>query len=552
MKVRALALQLATIAAIAALSGAACKQEFDLASGTYVPIFAASDDAGAHKLSQFMSTALQPADWQNGFFANNPQNKVALDALGPKHVLVQLIDGGAIPLVGTSMTAADWNFDELNGILYYVLQAADQDPMIQIAVAPNVPGMTDPMTGQINPVSFALYCKNLVAYYNEGGFDWGNDHIARPSNWPAKKIAYWGILSDINAQPSSPPPSQLASNYSALYAQATTQMQGATSVPLHFSALEFNLFAGSNGMLASSVGGQPSVLHEFLAATAASQAPINDVAVHFFGTTTGPMATDRELFDNLRSFSTSVAAVGAELQTERGASAPPIWVTENNVQADVPDSNGMSMASSGNVPFANDPRGTSLFFAAWRPLGFSLLGKAGSSALYHWDFTAGHCTPPLDSHCAMSNGTLLNIDLDTQNAEVDFSTGDRFLSYWVDLWLGKLFPPDPPLTILKTGDYDASSLEILATRNDQTNSVVIMVVDVALANNDDNNGAGVPQTVVLDVSQLGSIATASRLTIDAKNHPASGPGEPQAITPAPRMVVTLHGYGVAFLILQLQ
>jgi hypothetical protein len=568
MNPRAFALHLATIAAVAALSGGACTQDFDLASATYVPILKSVDtDAGAQgTLSQFMSTALQPADWQNGFFVNNPQNQVALDALGPKHVLVQLIDGGAIPLVGsgTVPSAADWNFDELNGILQYVLQAADQDPMIQIAVAPNVPiwiassgtlvNMFD-ANGQIDPTAFAEYCKDLVAYYNEDGFDWGSDHIARPSNWPARKIAYWGILSDINAQLSSPPASQLASQYSNLYAQVTTAMLAASRIPLNFSALEFNLFGGSNnGSLTAAVSGQPSFLHQFLAATAASNAPIHDVAVHFFGTTTGrsPITPDAAVFQSVRDFSGNVAQIYLELQMELGANAPPVWVTENNVQADVPDDTGMSMASVGQQPFVNDPRGTKPFFAAWRPMGFSLLGKAGSSALYHWDFTAGHCTPPLDSHCAMSNGTLLNIDLDTQNAEVDFSTGKPFLSYWVDLWLGRLFPPNQPLSILQTGQYEPASLEILATRNEQTRSVVVMVVDVAVQNDRDYDGTGVPQTVVLDVSQLGSIASASRLTIDAETDSASGPGDPQSITPATRMVVNLHGYGVAFLILQLQ
>jgi hypothetical protein len=569
MRARALAPWLAAIPAALALS-AACKQEFDLASPPYVSILPVQDDdAGVQgKVSQFMSTALQPADWQNGFFANNPQNKATLDALRPRHVLVQLIDGGAIPLVGpvnqdnpSARTAADWNFDELNRILYYVLQAADQDPMIQIAVAPsvsgmtdssgqialNVPGMTD-ASGQMALAPFAEYCKNLVAYYNEGGFDWGADHIARPSNWPAKKIAYWGILSDINAQRNSMQGTPLALQYAKLYGQVTTAMQGATNTPLHFSALEFNLFAGSNNGALANPGGDASVLQQFLQATDAS---INDVAVHFFGTSSGPTATDTSVLQSVRDFSASVAGIRSELLMDRGDSAPPVWVTENNVQADVPDDMGMSMNNVGHS-FSNDSRGTSPFFAAWRPLGFSRLAKAGSSALYHWDFTAGHCTVDADSHCAMSNGTLLNIDLDTQNAEVDFSTGDPFLSYWVDSWLGQLFPPDPPLTILQTGPYDASSLEILATRNEETKKVVVMVVDVAVQNTSDNNGAGVPQTVVVDVSQLGSIASASRLTIDAETHASTGPGQPQSIPPAPRMVVTLHGYGVAFLILQLQ
>jgi len=37
--------------------------------------------------------------------------------------------------------------------------------------------------------------------------------------------------------------------------------------------------------------------------------------------------------------------------------------------------------------FVDDTRGSSAFFAAWRPLMFSQAGKAGAQALYHWDFS---------------------------------------------------------------------------------------------------------------------------------------------------------------------
>ena len=64
----------------------------------------------------------------------------------------------------------------------------------------------------------------------------------------------------------------------------------------------------------------------------------------------------------------------------------PVWVTENNVNADYALNNGLSNCNG--TPFVLDPRGTSPFFAAWRSLVFELLGQAGAQALYHWDFSS--------------------------------------------------------------------------------------------------------------------------------------------------------------------
>ena len=44
----------------------------------------------------------------------------------------------------------------------------------------------------------------------------------------------------------------------------------------------------------------------------------------------------------------------------------PVWVTVNNVNADFADASGNSICNPGQ-PFVTDQRGTSSFFAAWRP-----------------------------------------------------------------------------------------------------------------------------------------------------------------------------------------
>ena len=87
----------------------------------------------------------------------------------------------------------------------------------------------------------------------------------------------------------------------------------------------------------------------------------------------------------------------------------PVWVTENNVNADYEGNNGMSTCNPNQV-FVDDHRGTSAFFAAWRPCAicFRQLGKVGNQALYHWQRYYG----------------------DRQYGEVDKSGLAPYLSYW--------------------------------------------------------------------------------------------------------------------------
>jgi hypothetical protein len=203
----------------------------------------------------------------------------------------------------------------------------------------------------------------------------------------------------------------------------------------------------------------------------------------------------------------------------------PIWITENNINADYGAANGMSTCNPTQT-FVTDTRGTSAYFAAWRPYVFSAFGKAGNQALYHWQYSS-----------------------DKQYGEVD-ANGNPYLSYWVDRTLSNFYPstsgsrgPD----ILTATATDTASIETLATRNSD-GSVRVMIVDHAVHATTDNNGAGDPRTVIVDTSSLGTFSAASLLTLDATTDLTQGPAG-VGIPPLPRSTVTLGGYGVAFLTL---
>src|SRR5215469_13170437 len=202
----------------------------------------------------------------------------------------------------------------------------------------------------------------------------------------------------------------------------------------------------------------------------------------------------------------------------------PVWMTENNVNADYANPDGTSNCNPA-LKFVPDPRGTSPFLAAFRPYLFSQFGKSANQALYHWVYAA-----------------------DTQSGEVDFNTGSTYLSYWVDYWLEQMFPSNPTSPgpdILQLSVTETSSVEILTTKNSD-GSVVLMIVDHAVHALTDNNGPGDPRTVIADVSALGTFSSSTSVTIGANTNATSGPAA-VSVTPAQKTSVTLGGYGVTFL-----
>jgi hypothetical protein len=471
------------------------------------------------RLEEFMSTSFQPAPWQSRI-----PDISALEQLNPQHIHVQVYDP---PWKANSSPQqdSDWDFTKLDAIVQPLLGIGDASPMLQIGRAPPLPGLvdesgtlvsnTDPDTWAANVATFAQYCAYLVQYYNTDQFSWNGK--TRKSSGPP--ITWWAIFGDSNVYMSD-------TNYAQLYNAAVTAMLHVDTT-LKFSAVEFADYA-------SGTGGDPKAYFPQLLKDLNQQVDV--LSTHFYSTA-DLTAPDARLFATIPAFASDVAYLS-------DAAHVPVWVTQNNVNSDVPLSNGNSQFNP-TQPFANDPRGTNAFFAAWRPYLYSQLGKVGSRALYHWDYTAGHDTGP---------------DLDRQNSEVDYTTGDKFRSYWVDYWLAHLFPATtssgPVILQLDLSETAAPpTVEVLATRNDD-GSVVVMIVDLAVRDSKEVMGPGMPRTVVVDVSALGPFASRSLRRIDANTDVVNGPPleQPTPFDPAAldakKMIVQLDGYGVAFLKLE--
>jgi len=279
---------------------------------------------------------------------------------------------------------------------------------------------------------------------------------------------------------------------------------------LKFAAIELG---GGNGI-------EQKYLPPFVSGVTAQ---VDVVATHYYSTC-NQKDTDATLFATIPGFASQVKYIRSQLATNPTLANVPVWITENNVNADYAAANNMSACNPGQQ-FVVDGRGSSAFFAAWRPLMFSQVGKAGAEALYHWAFPG-----------------------DAQYGELDDQTGNTRLSYWVDYWLTRMFPANTGANLLQFTSSDTTDLETLAVRNPD-NSVVVMVANYAVASPVDNNGPGLPRTVSLDVSSLGSFSNGTVLKLDSTTDVTNGP-TPTTVAPTSPIQVTLNGYGVAFVKLQ--
>ncbi len=253
-------------------------------------------------------------------------------------------------------------------------------------------------------------------------------------------------------------------------------------------------------------------------------AQVDIVATHFYSTC-NQSSTDQTLFNTIPAFAAGVKNIYSILQKNPNLANVPVWITENNVNADFGDANGNSTCNPGQK-FVDDARGSSAFFAAWRPYLFSQVGQARAQLLHHWDFAA-----------------------DAQYGELDDQTGNNRLSYWVDKTLQQYFPATTAgVDVLQATNSDNTNVEALAVKN-ADGSVVVMVSNHAVANASDNNGAGSPRDVTVDISALGNFSTATQLIIDANTNLTLGPVA-QPLTFSPQLKLLLNGYGVVFLKLQ--
>jgi len=445
-----------------------------------------------------MSTSFQPAEWDYQFFSNVPGAVIPLGNLQPTHIRLQTVSQG-VP----QRTVNSWDFSVLDAITQPVLTVGDHSPQMQLGWAPSLMWSGGGTSGTLDVNAFTTYAQNMVRYYNTGGFtSLDNVHHVSPS-YPNEKITWWGILNEPSINGFSPTTG--AADYTAVYNQVVPAMKSVDG-SIKFAALE--LCCGSEHWVqtfANNVNAQVDVL-----------------AAHYYSSC-NQQDTDTQLFATVPGFAASVQQIYANLSLNPSLGNVPVWITENNVNADFSNSSGHSTCNPSQV-FKADSRGSSAFFAAWRPYVFSQLGKAGAQMLHHWDFNA-----------------------DAQFGELNWSGNQaQFqLSYWVDYWLARYYPGNSGQHLLTFTNSNVAQVEVLPVLNTD-GSVVVMVSNHAVASTADNNGKGLTANILLDTSALGPFGSATKLVIDSSTDVANGPtaNSTSALSP---INLSMTGYSVTFL-----
>lgn len=475
-----------------------------------VTIIVAASIAGATAgtLQTFMSTNLQPRNtFDTGFFTRAADAKMLLDALGSHHIRISPTSSAAPQ---TSPTT--WDFSLLDPSVQPTLSLGDHSPQLELAL----PGFMGNGSGGLRSANyqpFADYAANLVRYYNAGGFDANGTHFQSQSS---NHVTWWSIYNEPNFFFA---PDQ----YAALYNTVVPAMKS-VDPSIKFAAVQLGDLGGS---------GRNDWPQQFMPTFVADvTAPVDAVGTHLYSTC-DQRDSDQALFDSISAFVDHVQFISGSLKANPALANVPVWVTENNINASFDGAGGtpgFSVCNGVTLPFKEDLRANSAFFAAWRPLVFSRLAQAGAQALFHWDFNAGLQFGEYD-------------DNDPPNTE------KVVLSYWVDYELGHYFPNPPGAEILTVINPDAADVEILAVKNPEA-SVVAMIVNHAVHSATDNNGQGDPRSVTLDISGLGPFKTATLLRIDAHTDPTTGPTATSMAITNP-MPIAFDGYGTAFLLLKL-
>lgn len=433
----------------------------------------------AAPFTEALSTSFQSAPWTDPSFLAHPEIPHLLNQLNPHHIRVQVIDK-SIPETAPNT----WDFTALDRQLQPILTAADRSPELQLAQAPAF--LYASKTNFVTPAfiaGYADYAAHMVRHY--------------------PTIRYWGILNEPDDFHISP------ADYVILYNAAASAMRGVDPT-IQLVALE--------------LGGEPTDERAYIPTFVRRvTAPVDILAIHLYSTC-DQTDTDQTVFNTIPAFAKRIHAIRTEMNRNPALRHVPIWVLENNINADFINDRGNSTCDP-TRKFIQDARGASPFFAAWRAYEFSRLGQAGAEALYHWVF----------------NGNQQDSEYNTEATPAHLQ-----LSYWVDLWLNKLYPPDIPTRVLAVTNPDPN-LEVLAVQQNP-GTITLMIANHTVANPTDNNGKGQPRTVTLDLSAL-SPQTITQITLDATTDPTTGP-TPQKITPSLQVTLQLNGYGVTFLTLQ--
>jgi hypothetical protein len=261
-----------------------------------------------------------------------------------------------VPQGAADSSSTAWSFSILDAITQPVLSVGDHSPEFQIAKAPPFMYSGNDSGNDFLDLGFqqfAGYAQNLVQYYDTGGFSSNGQTYVSPS-YPTDTITWWGIYNEPNINNNLTP-----QQYVTMYNTLVPQMQ-AIDPSIKFAAVELADFSGQ----------VQAWIPPFVSGV---NAQVDALATHFYSSC-DQTDTDAMVFGTIPGFVSDVQLIYSQMAMNSALKSVPVWVTENNVNADYDAGNGMSACNPGQT-FVTDQRGSSAFFAAWAPLCLFAVGQ---------------------------------------------------------------------------------------------------------------------------------------------------------------------------------
>ena len=427
--------------------------------------------------------------------------RTRFDALSPPVVRINATTVGvpALPLVlPAGLTRGDWDFRNLDSIVHDVRLEGGQ-VLLTIAYAPQwmwscpAGAIRDPTFGE-----FADYMARLVSYYNRGSFvAEDGTTIVNPSA-TENRITSWELWNEPDQPTMGCPP---AGNPNISAREYLTMWNAASARML---AIDPSIRLVGPATSAAITLRVPDYLPTLLAG--AVHRP-DVVSFHAYGGWKNSQ-TDQFLFDGQGGCCGLVGMLRGLAQIRAWAPGIPVWITELNVNS---------------AYDADDPAGRpwSALSVAWGASAFRQLAVAGVDAVLEYAFV----------HPRLRQFSL-----------VDSKSGDPFLPYWRDFYLGRYFPAGSEI-LPATSPVD--DVEVLAARPPGSRSINVLLinrrVDPGVV-----GGPGMPVTVRISLAADDTPERGTLRVIDANTPLASGPASTE-VTIDREMAVTLPGYGVALL-----
>jgi hypothetical protein len=421
------------------------------------------------------------------------------------------------PSVLPETSVGQWDFTQMDLLVGKAFESGGT-PMMNIRYPP--PFMwtcNNPFNGNQGTVvdtsyaTFAAFVARIVSYYNKGSMTDENGMVVKNPHGTAQAIHYWELWNEPDISDETPCSPSGVDNPALSPAEYNTMWDAVSSASL---AVDSTLKLVGPAVSQPITGQTPEYVPNLLTA---SHLP-NVVSVHGYGGDDSTSDYDmlRAPVDTEVGLEWIVTSVGQieTIMAQAGHASTPLWLDETNVNYDLGQGTGQ--------------REWTGFGAAW--IGAELIGLANLKTPQPVVYLPFEFVSPQDDQSL-----------------VDPNSGAPLLSYWRDVVLPQHLVTGRSLAKAT----NTSSALGLATRDDSSGVVDVLVVNDVATNNSTVGGPGTKMTVTVGVGGMPGVRSVTLWIVDdsvvqggPNGNLTSGPTA-QSLPVGLTATVSFAGYGAA-------